>query len=64
MQEIGANVSECLHNVKFITSNFILRIAPWATGHDFGSSDSIGSLKGQFEMTLNGISSDPDNAVL
>ena len=36
---------------------------PWATGPNFGSSDSIGSLKGQSEMTLNGISSDPNNLV-
>ena len=37
--------------------------APWATSHDFGSSDSIGSLKGQSEMTLSRMSSDPNNTV-
>ena len=41
----------------------ILRFAPWATGYDFGSSDSTGSLKSQSEMTLNGMSSDPNNPV-
>ena len=40
-----------------------LRFAPSATGPKFGSSDSIGSLKGQSEITLNGMSSDPNNAV-
>ena len=40
-----------------------LRFAPLATGPKFGSSDSTGSLKGQSEMTLNGMSSDPNNAV-
>ena len=34
-----------------------------ATGPNFGSSETIGSLKGQSEMTLNGMSSDPNNAV-
>ena len=36
---------------------------PLATGSNFGSSDSIGLLKGQSEMTINGMSSDPNNAV-
>ena len=36
---------------------------PWATSHDFESIDVIGSLKGQSEMTHNGMSSDPNNAV-
>ena len=44
-------------------SNVTLRIAPFATGPNFGSSDSIGSLKGQSELTLNGMSSYPNNAV-
>ena len=39
-----------------------LRFAPSATGPTFGSSDSIGSFKSQSEMTLNGMSSDPNNA--
>ena len=55
-QENGANISECLHNV-------ILRFAPLATSPNFESSDSIGSLKGQSEMTLNRMSSYPNNAV-
>ena len=40
-----------------------LCFAPLATGSKFGSSDSTGSLKGQSEMTLNRMSSDPNNAV-
>ena len=32
-----------------------LRLAPSATGPKFGSSDSIGSLKGHPEVTLNGM---------
>ena len=44
-------------------SNVTLRFAPLATGPNFGSSDSIGLLKSQSEMTLNGMSSDPNNAV-
>ena len=56
-QEKGANLSECLHNVISVTSNF--------TFHAIGyrANDSIGSLKGQSEMTLNGMSLDPNNAV-
>ena len=42
----------------YTTSNVTLRFAPLATGPNFGSSDSIGSLKGQSEMTLNGMSSE------
>ena len=44
-------------------SNVTLRFAPLATGPNFGSSDSIGLLKSQSEMTLNGMLSDPNNAV-
>ena len=44
-------------------SNVALRFAPLATSPNFGSSDSIGSLKGQSELTLSGMSSDPNNAV-
>ena len=58
-----ANVSECLYKVTSVTSNVALHFAPLATSPNFGSSDSIGSLKGQSEMTLNGMSSDPNNAV-
>ena len=42
--------------------NVTLPFAPLATGLKFGS-DSTGSLKSQSEVTLNGISSDPNNAV-
>ena len=59
----GTNVSECLHNVTSVTSNVTLRFSPLATGPNFGSSDSIGSLKDQSAMTVNGMSSDPNNAV-
>ena len=62
-QENGADVSECLHNVTSVTSNVTLRFAPLATGPNFGSSDFIGSLRGQTEMTLNGMSSDPHNGM-
>ena len=62
-QENGANVTECLHNVTSNTSDVILCFVPLATGLNFGSSDSIGSLKGQSEVTLSGMSSDPNNAV-
>ena len=51
------------YNVTSITSNVILSFVPWATGPTFGSGDSIGSLKGQSEMTLNAMSSDPNNAL-
>ena len=40
-----------------------LSLAPSATGPKFGSSNSIGSLQGQYKMTLNEMSSDPNNAV-
>ena len=46
-----------------LTSNVTLRFAPLATGSNFGSSYFIGSLRGQSEMTLNGMSSDPHNGV-
>ena len=59
--ENGANVSECLHDVTFVTSKVILCFAPWATGPIFGSRDSIGSLKGQSEMTLYTMLSDPNS---
>ena len=49
-QKNGANISECLH-VTSIMSNVILRFASWATGHIFGSSGSINSLKDQSEKT-------------
>ena len=62
-QENGADVSQCLHNVTSVTSNVTLRFAPLATGPNFGSSYFIGSLRGQSEMTLNGMSSDPHNGV-
>ena len=63
MQETGANVSECLHNVTSVTSNVTLLFTSLATGPKFGSSDSIGSLKGHSLITLNTMSSDPNNAV-
>ena len=59
----NANVSECLHNVTSVTLNFTLRFVPLAAGPKFGSSNSIDSLKGQSEMSLNGMSSGPNNAV-
>ena len=62
--ENGANVSVCLHNVRSGTSNVILCFAPWTTGSKFGSSEFIGSLKGQSEMTLNGMLSDPNNVIV
>ena len=40
--------------------NITLRFAPLGTGPDFGSSDFIGSLRGQSE---NGMLSDPHNGV-
>ena len=46
-----------------VTSNVTLLFAPLATGPNFGSSDSIGLLKGQSEMSLIGMSSDPNDAV-
>ena len=46
-----------------VKSNVTLRFAPLAAGPNFGSSDSMGWLKNQSEMTLNGMSSDPNNAV-
>ena len=61
-QEKCANISECLHNITSVTSNITLPFTPLAIGLNFGSSDSIGSLKGQAEMTLNRMSSDPNNA--
>ena len=60
-QENGANVTECLHNVTSVTSNVTLRFAPLATGLNSGSSGFIESLRGQSEMTLNWMSSDPHN---
>ena len=48
-------------NWFYITGN--AWYAPQVTGLNFGSSDSIGSLQGQSEMTLNRTSSDPNNAV-
>ena len=62
-QENGANASECLYNVTSVTSNVTLRFAPFATGPNFGSSDFIGSLRGQSEMILNGMLSNPPNGV-
>ena len=62
-QENGANVSECLHNVTSITPHVTLHFAPLATGQNFERSDFIGLLRGQSEMTLNGMSSDPHNGV-
>ena len=62
-QENGANVSDCLHNVTSATSNVTLCFAPLATGPNFGSSDFIGSLRGQSEMTHNRMLSDPYNGV-
>ena len=59
----GTNVCECLHNITFVTANVTLCFEPFATGPNFGSSDSIGSLIGESEMTLSGMSSDPNNAV-
>ena len=64
MQENGAIFSECLHDVTSVTSNVTLSFAPLATGPNFGSSNFIGSLRGQSEMTLNGMSSDPHNGVI
>ena len=51
----GSDFPEYLHNVTSVTSN---GTTFRAIGPKFGSSDSIGSLKGQSEM-----SSDPNNAV-
>ena len=62
-QENGNNISECLLNVTSVTSNITLRFVPLTTGPNCGSSDFIGLLKGQSEMTLNGMWSDPNNAV-
>ena len=62
-QEKGPNFSECLYNVTSVTSNITLRFSLLAIGPNFGSSNSIGSLKGQSEMTLSGMLSDPNNAV-
>ena len=62
-QENGANLSDWLHNVTSVTSYMTLRFAPLASGPNFGSSDFIGSLRGQSKMTLNGMSSDPYNKV-
>ena len=56
-QENGANVSKFLHNITSITSNVTLRFAPLATGPNFGT------LKGQSEMTRNGMSSDLNKVV-
>ena len=57
-----ALVSEYLNNVKSVMSNITLLFAPLATSPNFGS-DTIGSSKGQSEMTHKGRSSDPNNAV-
>ena len=54
--------SECLH-VTSVTPNVKLHFAPLATGPNFGSRDFIGSLRGQSEMTLNGMSSDTHNGM-
>ena len=40
-----------------------LRFAPLATRPNFGSRDFIGSLRGQAEITLCWMSSDPHNGV-
>ena len=60
---LTSHPSECLLNITSLTSKVILHFAPLATGLNFGSSDSIGSLKGQSEMTLNRMLSDPNNTV-
>ena len=62
-QENGANISECLHNVTSLMSNSILHFTPLATRPNFGSSNFIGSLRGQSEVTLSEISLDPHNGV-
>ena len=53
------NIYTTSHPLRKTSLGFALS----ATGPKFGSSDSIGSLKGHSEMTLNGMSSDPNNAV-
>ena len=58
-QENGANVSKCLHNLTSVTSNVSLSFLSLATRLNFESSNFIGSLRGQSEVTLNGMSSDP-----
>ena len=50
-------------NVTHVTLNVILRFPPWATGRDVGTSDMTGSLKVHYEVTRNGMPSDPNNAV-
>ena len=52
-----------MFNVTSVSSNVILRFAQLATGPNLESSDFTGSLKDQSEMTLSGMSSDPNNAV-
>ena len=52
-----------VYTVSSVTSHVTLRFAPLTTGPNFGSSDFIGSLRGQFEMTLNRMSSDPHKGV-
>ena len=51
-----------IYTASHLLNQMSLRFAPSATGPKFGSSDSIGWLKGQSEMTLNGMS-DPNNAM-
>ena len=45
-------------HIRYVKRHFTFR-----TGPNFGSSDFIGSLRGQSEMALNGMSSDPRNRV-
>ena len=52
-----------VYTVSSITSHVTLRFSPLTIGPNFGSSVFIGSLRGQFEMTLNRMSSDPHNGV-
>ena len=52
-----------LTSLKVYTTSHPFRQTPLATEQNFGSSNFIGSLRGQSEMTLNRISSDPHNRV-
>ena len=52
-----------IYTMSHLLRQTALHFMPSATGPKFGSSNSNGPLKGQSEMTLNGMSSDPNNAV-
>ena len=52
-----------IYRTSHLLRQTALSFVPSATGPKSGSSDSIGLLKGQSEMSLNGMSSDPNNAL-